>query len=72
MMILGGWVLLNLCRSARTSVYTILTVGWAGQALREMPHRQMYMLSYWSWLWNRAASLRVPLSNNLTPNPGSG
>ena len=29
------------------------------QALFAMPHRAMYMLSYWSLLWNKAASYRV-------------
>lgn len=29
------------------------------QALRAMPHRTMYMLGYWSWLWNVCASERV-------------
>ena len=26
-----------------------------------MPHRTMYMLAYWSWIWNRAASARLRL-----------
>ena len=29
------------------------------QALFAMPHRAMYMLAYWSRLWNKAASYRV-------------
>jgi TruD family tRNA pseudouridine synthase len=31
----------------------------ARQCLFLMPHRAMYMLAYWSWLWNKVASRRV-------------
>ena len=35
-----------------------------------MPHRTMYMLAYWSWIWNRAASLRLRLHGARRPVAG--